>query len=486
MLIAAVISPLVLMPFILRRPALAVYVLVACATTLEIFPLDFNDSLTDATGFFLNLNNTMKLPLSASPAELLMGISVLAWWRAQRADPSLRPRGPLFKAYVVYLGVLLLGDAHGLATHGDFNTSLWELRPQVYGFIAFVLAASLIREEGQLLILAAVFVAASALKAAVGYNRYFNTLHGDIGINEAILAHEDSYFLAMLMVAAGVGLVWYRKRQALVVLLAFLPLAFIVLVENRRRVGMLALGAALVIVAVAGVWFEKRVRWKVAAAAVAVSLCYGAFLSGYWNKEYGAAAQLVRPIHSLFEPDQRDFNSNLYRDNEDADLKFTYQQNRLIGVGMGQPMAVVFPLADISQQYPFWQYIPHNTILWIAMRTGVLGMMAFWAMIGMALLEAISSMRRLTSPLVRAAVVFALAGIIAELIVGYGDVQLENYRNMIFFGCIMGLINAAERISVGAPIKKLAWAAVPQAPGAPMGPAAVHLYSPARKPNSAG
>lgn len=482
MLIAAVISPLLLLPFILRRPALAVYVLVGCATTFEIVPLDFQDSLTDTSGFFLNLNNTMGLPLSASPAEFLMGIAVLAWWRAQRADPSLRPRGPLFKAYLVYFGVLLLGEVHGLGMHGDLNTSLWELRPQVYGFIAFLLAASLIREEGQLLILAAVFVTASALKAAVGYNRYFNTLHGDIGTYEAILAHEDSYFLAMLMVAAGVALVWYRKRPALIVLLALLPLAFIVMLENRRRVGVLALGAAFVIVAVAGVWFEKRLRWKVAAVVVAIALCYGAVLSVYWNKEYGTAAQLVRPIHSLFEPDQRDFNSNLYRVNEDADLKFTYQQNRLAGVGMGLPMSVIFPLADISQQHPFWQYIPHNTILWIAMRTGLLGMMAFWAMIGMALLEAISSMRRLTSPLVRASVVFAVASIVSELIVGYGDMQLENYRNMIFFGCVVGLINAAERVRGSARVRKLAWAAVPHAPGVPMGGAAARLYSAERKP----
>jgi hypothetical protein len=39
-----------------------------------------------------------------------------------------------------------------------------------------------------------------------------------------------------------------------------------------------------------------------------------------------------------------------------------------------------------------------------------------------------------------------VAAIVAELIVGFGDLQLENYRNMIFFGVVLGMIDAAGRI----------------------------------------
>ena len=486
MLLAGVLSPLVLVVFVVRRPVLAVYVLVACATVLEIFPLGFKDSLTDTSGFFLNLNNTMKLPISASPAELVMLGALLAWFRAQRQDRTLRPSGPLLKAYGVYLAVLLLAEIHGLAAHGDFNISLWELRPQVYGFVCFLLAASLIRDERQLRILGAVFVLSAAAKVAVGYNRYFVTLRGDLGSAEAILAHEDSYFLSLLVVAAAVALIWYGRRRVVLALLVMAPLASLVMLENRRRVGVLALGAALVLVAVLGFWFERQMRWKVAVVALALGLTYAAFLSVYWNKEYGVAAQLVRPVHSLFEPDQRDFSSNLYRENEDADLTFTYRQNRLIGIGMGLPMAVVFPLADISQQYPFWQYIPHNTVLWIPMRTGVLGMMAFWGMIGMALLQGMRAMRSVTSPFLRATVAFALAGIIAELVVGYGDLQLENYRNMIFTGTAIGLINAAERVRALSTARKPVWAAVPASPRSPMGAPGLAAYSTASRPLPGG
>jgi len=43
----------------------------------------------------------------------------------------------------------------------------------------------------------------------------------------------------------------------------------------------------------------------------------------------------------------------------------------------------------------------------------------------------------------------ALAGgaIVAELLVAYGDLQLESYRNLIFIGVVMGLLNRGRRLA---------------------------------------
>lgn len=477
MLLASIAVPIVLAVVAWRRPLLPLYVLVGAAVALEIFPLGFQDGFTDTTAFFLNLNNTAGAPISASPADLTVFVALVVWWRAYSQDRSLRPSGPLLKAYLVYLGALAMAEVHGLAAHGDFNITLWELRPQLYGFVVFLLASSLVRERRQLLVLGAIFLAAATFKVGVGYNRFFNTLHGDLGTAEAILAHEDSYFLALLVVAAVVALVWHRRRWLVLTLVATIPFAVLVMLENHRRVGVLALGAALIVVTLLGIRFEAGVRGRLIALSLVAAVAYGGFLAAYWNHEYGVASQLVRPIHSLFEPDQRDFNSNLYRQNEDANLIFTYQSSPVIGVGFGLPMDVVFPLADISQQYPFWQYIPHNSILWIAMRMGMVGLITFWGVVGMALLQAMRVLRTTTEPLVRGVLVFAMAAVIGELIVAYGDVQLENYRNLIFFGCMLGLINGAERIRQVAPAAA-DWARVPAAPPSPMGYAGAGSYTP--------
>ncbi len=439
---------LVMIPVIWRRPVVALYVLVGAAVTIEIFPLGFADSLTDQLPFFLNLNNTASLPISITPAEVVMVVALAGWLTGSAARRSLAlPAKRILAAYAAFLATVLIAEVHGLASGGDFNISLWELRPQIYGFVLFLLASSLIRERRHLLWLAGIFFAGACVKTGVGYHRYFVTLHGDLGDGEVILAHEDSYFLALFLVATVAAAIWHRRRRVVVPLLLATPFVLIVLLENRRRAAMLALWVAMIVIIVLGVRYESAVRKKVVIAAAIAGILLGGFVSSYWNAQYGIAAQVVRPVHALTgETDERDQNSDLYRDNENANLKLSYQANPVIGMGFGLPMLVVFPLADISKAYPLWQYIPHNTLLWVAMRMGMLGMVTFWALIGVVLLEGLRQIARQDDPLIRGVAAFALTAIVAELVVGYGDLQLENYRNMIFCGSMIGLVGALPRL----------------------------------------
>jgi len=110
-------------------------------------------------------------------------------------------------------------------------------------------------------------------------------------------------------------------------------------------------------------------------------------------------------------------------------------------MGFGLPYLTIYPQADISYLYPLWNVIPHNTLLWLPMRMGVPGMITFWGLVGMAVLQAGVVVRRHRDPLVRATAVFAAAAIVAELLVAYGDLQLESYRNLIFLGALLGVLN---------------------------------------------
>ena len=285
MLFVSLAIPAALVVLVLRWPRLALYALMACAIVFEIFPLTFSDSFTDDFGFFLNLNNSAGLPISASPADLTVIVALLGWLRARAGDHSLRPDGPLLKAYVLFGVALAIAEVHGLLSQGDFNVTLWELRPQIYGFATFVVASSLIRDRRHLVILASIFLAAASVKVGVGYNRYFNTLHSDLGTAEAILAHEDSYFLSMVIVALVAALIWFRRRMVVLALLVLAPFAGLVMLENHRRVGILALGAALAIITILGVRFESRIRYRIAAVALVAGLAYAGLLVAFWNAE---------------------------------------------------------------------------------------------------------------------------------------------------------------------------------------------------------
>lgn len=437
-----------LAPVVWRRPQVAIYVLVGAAATLENFPLGFPDSFTDTIGFFLNLNNTANLPISASPADLLMLVGIVAWLRSPVAGGTPRfPRSRLRRAYLVFMGVVLLAELWGLASGGNFNITLWELRPQVYGFILFLLASSLVRERRQVVWIAGIFLACTAFKAGVADFRYTVTLHGDLGGKEALLGHEDSYFLLMFLVAMLVAAIWVRQRRVVLPLLLASPLVTVAMLENQRRIAMLALWGAVAVVVAMAIRFEPSVRKMVAVFAVIGTLAFVGFVAAEWNVTDGLAGQAVRPVHTLFgQVDPRDLSSDMYRLAENADLRASYQTSPLIGTGFGLPMLLPFPLADISQQYPLWDYITHNSILWVAMRMGILGMATFWALIGMVLLEGMVVLRGHEDRFLRGVAAFALAAVAAELVMAYGDLQLEAYRNMIFFGVMVGLIDALPRV----------------------------------------
>ena len=447
---AAVIFPITIAALLLviwlwQRPARGLYVVFAAALLFDVAPLGFPDSLTDRIPFFLNLNSSGSATFDGfpiTPAEILMLTAILIWVAKGSATRTLRfPTGPLAGAYGLYLVVLAVAEIHGLLAGGAFNLSLWELRPQVYGFIGFVLAAALVENQGDLKRLGALFLTLITVKALIGDFRYFVTLHGAVTEGQPILAHEESYFLALFLIALVVSLFWYRKRRPLLLMLLSAPVVGVALLANQRRIAILALEVGLVLMVVLAARFERRQRPRILATSAVGVVAFAAFLTIYWDREYGVAAQVLRPIKSQIEPDERDYLSNIYRVAENANLSLSFHSAAVIGMGFGLPFLVVFPQADISQIYPLWNIIPHNSLLWVGMRMGTLGFITFWGLIGLALLQAMHQLGGRRDRLLRAVAAFSVAAIVAELMVGYGDIQLENYRNLIFLGVLLGVLN---------------------------------------------
>lgn len=446
--IAVVIVPLLLLPWLMKAPERGVYLLVAAAAMIEIFPLNWPDSLTDRVPLFANLSNLGVSGLAISPVEvLLIEVSVVALARTTGAGTMRLPRGRIVAPYLGFFAVVAFGELHGLFNGGDFKLSLWELRPQAYGFILFLLATALIRDRRQLVTLAVVVLLATFWKAVLGDFRWQFTSNHNLANRETLLAHEDSYFLLLYLAALLVSLFWLRRRAVVVPLLLGSPLVALCLLANQRRAGIFALAGAVIALLALAIRFEPLVRRHAVTLAAIVALAAAAFIATSWNQQYGVRAQLVRPVRSLIDPNLRDTSSDAYRTAEDANLKVTFQQNPVLGVGFGMPYLTVYPQADISMIYPLWNVIPHNTLLWVPMRMGIPGLIAFWGLVGMAIVQAGMVLRTHRDPLLRAVAAFAVAAIVAELLVAYGDLQLESYRNMIFLGALLGVVNNLPRFA---------------------------------------
>lgn len=440
---ALVIAIPLLAVWIWRAPVRGVYVLTAGAALIEIFPLNFPDSLTDRIPLFQNLSNSAGLNgFPITPAEILMlTVAIVAVARASAERKLHWPSGRLVAAYCIYVLVVLGAEVHGLVSGGDFKTSLWELRPQVYGFVLFFMATTLVENRSQLVRLAVIFLLAVFVKGLTGDFRYFVTLQGHLGAQEEILAHEDSYFLGMFVAAGLAAAIWLKNRRVMLLMGLGSAVALIAMLANYRRAGLYALAAAAAVILLLAFRFEPSLRKRIAWFSVAMMIAGAGFIFYGWDKQYGIQAQIVRPIRSLVDPSVRDFSSDQYRTAETANLIYTFKTSPVIGVGFGKPFLIVVPMADISNLYTLWNVIPHNSLMWVGMRMGAIGFIAFWGLIGLAVLQGFQLIGKRRDPLVRMIAAFAVAAIVGEIVVAYADLQLESYRNLIFLGVVLGVLN---------------------------------------------
>ena len=261
------------------------------------------------------------------------------------------------------------------------------------------------------------------------------------------MEHEESFFfllvLLFVVVAFAFGLSKRDKGLALVSL-AFVLIPFL---ANQRRVAIAALILSLAVLTILIFVFEpSRRRGLVKLMSIAaVAMCiYGAW---GWSST-SLAATPVQAVKSTFEPNQRDASSNDYRKIEDTDLKATAKTNPLIGVGFGRQIEQAVPLPDISDTYTWYLYLPHNGYLWLGMTTGLLGLIAFEYVMGLAVLKYVAVIKATAAqPEMRAMFVLSLLSMVAFAVFVLLDQGIFSDRLAIFVGVQMGLLALAPALS---------------------------------------
>jgi O-antigen ligase len=447
---AGAVPAWLVLPWVWKRPIRGLYIIFGAALLLEQFALHFPDSLTDRTGFFENLNNSSSAlnGIPITPAEIVMLAAVLIWIASSVSRRSLElPRGPIVRAYVAFGLVLVFAELQGLVGGGTFLISLWELRPQAYAVVAFILAATLVRTRADLLRLVGIFVVVVSFKGLVADYRYLVTLHRNLNGVEAIMAHEESYFFALFLIAALAVFLWTKDKRVRLLAIALALIVGLGLNANHRRAGVVALMVGLVLFVILAARYDIVNRGRLATGAVITAIIVGTVVMMFWDHQSGLLGEIVRPFHSIVAPDARDYSSNLYRQAEDANLLLTFRSSPIVGIGFGRPMLYAFHMVDISSLYPLWNYIPHNTLLWIGMRMGIIGYITFFGLLAMAVLRACQVARDTRDVWLRGIAIFAVAAIGMELAVGYVDLQLDSYRNLIFLGALLGVIHRLPAIA---------------------------------------
>ncbi len=424
------------------------YALIADTNLILWWPFTANFS-SEWSLFFLNK------ALVISPIEIYMVLTLGAWWVKGELRGELKIfRGKLLLPAAIFVGFLIFGLIYGLRRGGDRVIGLSEVRPLFYLAMMIFLASNLITERKHINTLIWFAMGAIAIVGAAGIYTYFFILYGDItGIRSMALhataVHMNTLFV--LILTAWMYKASWAKRLGLPALALLIVLPYFV---TQRRAAFIGLFIALALMAVLLFIENRRAFWIIVPVVGLFALAY---IGAFWNND-GALGEPVKAIKSVVAPSElgaEDASSNYYRVLENANLSYTMHQRPFTGVGFGQVFYVIYPMPDISF-FDRWQYLPHNSIIWVWLKMGMGGFLVTLYLISQSILMGTRLLQKLKPDDHDMKAIFAMLTLylVMHFLYAYVDISFDA-RSMVYIGVAMGMIDRFQHL--GFPqIEKLA------------------------------
>jgi hypothetical protein len=444
-----VLFPLVLVPIALWRwPQAGLVTLLVGTTLIEQF--EYTIGPTSRFGVSYKGVFTEHIPLFRSlskgsfvtPTEMLLFVLLLIWLMKGALDHTWHvPHSPLAKAIAaMYAIAIVVGMGLGVVHHGNMKVALWELRPWYYLGVMYLLTSSLFARRNVFRPLLWSIVIGSGLKSLQGVVAYVTVAHKMSPRPEAILGHEEAFFFGMFLLAT-VSLWLFQIRGRLrTVATALVPLVLVANLGNSRRTAFLLLYAglgALLVIAYVGMPDRRVVlKW------INVGLAMGAiaYLGLFWNNA-GTLGQPARAVHSAIAPTQRDLASNQYRFIENANLIHDIHATRSIGQGFGIPINYAYTIVDLTNVDSAIAFIPHNNVLYVWYRLGIVGEIILWSIVGCGILAG-CRLAKQGDRETAALGAIAVCAIICYVLEGYNDLGFTWLRIVVFMGFMLGALEA--------------------------------------------
>jgi len=422
------------------------YLLVGSVLLFDQFGHKQNESFSFLTGgvqYFTNLRDIPYLPrldfATFNGFELHFFFIVTIWFFvAIVAKRMALVPVPLWISAVLFFLWLLFSFFHGLLSGGAFLPALWELRALFYFCLMFFFVPQIIQTKQQvraLLWVCMLAVSIKTLQALVNFMRAGLTFgHYDF----LTASQEDAVFIvSMLLLFSSMMMLNVKgtQRYALIALLTPLWIAF--LAANRR-----AAYVSLVSSLVSSVFLvPKKIRLKVLSWGIGFTILILVYLAIFWNNESRLAIPAMQIKSILFQDDPsiagyRNYSSNVYREAETYNLAYTIGQSPILGVGFGKPYST--PI-NLFLTFGLSKYVAHNSLLWLFMRTGLVGFALFLFFFNSFIHAASKTFTRISDPYSKAVCLTIILAIVNQIINTNVEMHFTLYRTMVFLGVLMGL-----------------------------------------------
>ena len=419
------------------RPRYGIYAVVLLAVAFD----PVADDAVMFAGWFAQTPISAQGPLQMlvfSPTELVLLVTA-----AVVVVDALIERRPLVLPSLSwlmfgFLAMVLGSIAYGVLRGGAFNIALWETRALFAGgLVAFLVPNVLARREHTEQVLALLYWGVIALSLDIIYRRF--TLPDEITRFDLIFAHEAPIVMNVVVILLLARLIWPASGWWRLAALA-IPLILYAEMVTERRAGWISLDMGLILLAI----FVFRLRRKVFYFLVLpLLLGYLGYVAAFWNAK-GPLAEPARAVRSINDPEGRDVASNLYRITERANIRLNVFAHPITGLGFGKPYVFYYAMPDLSW-WPFWHYMPHDSVLGLWMKMGTLGFIAFLTWTGAAIVRGVQLLKQAAND--RAAPILAamVAAVLMTMVFSYVDLGLHSVRITVLLGFALGVIGQWHR-----------------------------------------
>jgi hypothetical protein len=443
------------------RPRLSLYATLFLAAisdlvTVSWFPFVKNLSARESITY---VNDALTI----SPLDITLAAgAVLSCLRHYSRTGTVLPRTAMTWPIVTFTAFVVFGFVRGVGLRGgDLRIAVLEGRALFYILMLFVIAACECTEashfrHGFYAIVSGVTV--QSLLSIVYLDGLDPADRDDLeSLNEHGSSLGHNLLLVMLLALAVARVRRPILRWALIG--GLVPTMFVYFLAQRRA-GVAALIVAGIVVAVALLWRRRRAFWAVVPIFTIVMAGY---VGAFWNSTSAIAfpAQAVKTIVSPESASAEDQSSDLYRLVESYNLNFTIRASPTLGLGFGHAFYRPVSLPDISF-FELNEYLPHNSVLWIWIKTGFGGFAAMFYMLVKAMLIAGDRVRRRSAGLDLVVTLSATAFVVMYAIYSYVDVSWDA-RNSVFLAFSFAALAFGVPTRRGVPATTVAAATEPSA-----------------------
>jgi len=325
------------------------------------------------------------------------------------------------------------------------GVALWETRALFAAILVALLVPQLLRRREhveRIFDLLCLGVIALSIDVIV---RRFTLLAGvPSGHLDLAYDHVSPVLMNFAVILLLARLIWPASGRQRLMALA-IPLILYAEMLTERRAGWVGLDLGIALLGI----FVFRLRQRAFYLFVLPLLfLYAGYLVTFWNAG-GAVAQPARAVRSIVSPDPRDAASDQYRTIEDQDLRLNIQDSPLTGIGFGQPYVFYVALPSLAW-WPFWHYEAHNSVLWLLMVMGPLGLIGFLSLTGASITRGVQLLRRAPHPTAIPILVALVSLVVMWLVFSSVDLGLINPRLTLWTGAAIGIIGTWGWLATGA------------------------------------